>query len=60
LRYSSIIFSVKSKEKNKTSYNTEILFKKLHDELANDVFAMAFAETQDLSTSQNKKYYLTT
>jgi len=45
------------REKIKATYNTEIrLSKKLHDELANDVFqTMAFAETQDLSSSQNKK-----
>ncbi|WP_339920825.1 ATP-binding protein [uncultured Flavobacterium sp.] len=48
------------REKVKTSYDTEIrISKKLHDELANDVFqAMAFAETQDLSTSQNKEILL--
>lgn len=53
--------SVKNKrEKIKTSYSTEIrIAKKLHDELANDVFqTMAFAETQDLSTSQNKEILL--
>ncbi len=49
------------REKIKSSYNTEIrIAKKLHDELANDVFqTMAFAETQDLSTSQNKEILLT-
>jgi hypothetical protein len=48
---------LQSKRKVKTSLTTEIrISKKLHDELANDVFqAMAFAETQDLSTSQNKR-----
>jgi hypothetical protein len=48
------------KDKIKTSYNTEIrIAKKLHDELANDVFqTMAFAETQDLSTHQNKDIIL--
>ncbi|MFV5702546.1 ATP-binding protein [Flavobacterium sp. XS2P12] len=48
------------KEKIKTSYNTEIrIAKKLHDELANDVYhTMAFAETQDLSNSQNKEKLL--
>jgi hypothetical protein len=31
-------------------------FEKLHDELANDVYqTMAFAETQDLSTTRNKE-----
>ncbi|MFV5699801.1 ATP-binding protein [Flavobacterium sp. ZT3R17] len=52
---------VKNKrEKIKSSYNTEIrIAKKLHDELANDVYhTMAFAETQDLSTSQNKEILL--
>jgi signal transduction histidine kinase len=49
------------REKIKTSYTTEIrIAKKLHDELANDVYhTMAFAETQDLSTSQNKEILLT-
>lgn len=49
------------KEKIKTSYDTETrISKKLHDELANDVFhAMAFAETQDLSTTENKELLLT-
>ena len=49
------------REKIKTSYNTETrIAKKLHDELANDVYhTMAFAETQDLSTSQNKEILLT-
>jgi tetratricopeptide (TPR) repeat protein len=49
------------REKIKSSYNTEIrIAKKLHDELANDVFqTMAFAETQDLSTKQNKEILLT-
>ncbi|MFE3869461.1 ATP-binding protein [Flavobacterium sp. LS2P90] len=49
------------REKIKSSYNTEIrIAKKLHDELANDVYqTMAFAETQDLSTSQNKEILLT-
>jgi hypothetical protein len=55
LRYSSIIFFRSKAKKNKTSYNTEIRISKITDELANDVFqTMAFAETQDLSTSQNK------
>jgi signal transduction histidine kinase len=45
----------------KISYTTEIrISKKLHDELANDVYqTMAFAETQDLSTAQNKEILLT-
>ncbi|WP_158616092.1 MULTISPECIES: tetratricopeptide repeat-containing sensor histidine kinase [Flavobacterium] len=49
------------REKVKISYTTEIrISKKLHDELANDVYqTMAFAETQDLSTAQNKEVLLT-
>jgi tetratricopeptide (TPR) repeat protein len=45
------------REKIKASYNTETrISKKLHDELANDVYqTMAFAETQDLSTTENKE-----
>jgi len=48
------------REKIKSSYNAEIrIAKKLHDELANDVFqTMAFAETQDLSTTQNRETLL--
>ncbi len=48
------------KEKIKVSYNTEVrIAKKLHDELANDVYhTMAFAETQDLSTNTNKEKLL--
>ncbi|WP_158614865.1 tetratricopeptide repeat protein [Flavobacterium sp. LB2P53] len=49
------------REKVKISYTTEIrISKKLHDELANDVYqTMAFAETQDLSSAQNKEVLLT-
>ncbi len=49
------------REKIKASYDTETrIAKKLHDELANDVFhTMAFAETQDLSSNQNKEVLLT-
>jgi tetratricopeptide (TPR) repeat protein len=49
------------REKTEASYSTEIrIAKKLHDELANDVYqTMAFAETQDLSSSQNKEILLT-
>ena len=49
------------RERMKTSYRTEIrISKKLHDELANDVYqTMAFAETQDLSTNINKEILLT-
>ena len=48
------------REKIKTSYITEIrIAKKLHNELANDVYhTMAFAETQDLSTTHNKEILL--
>ena len=53
--------AVNKKEKIQTSYETETrISKKLHDELANDVYhTMAFAETQDLSSSQNKEILLT-
>ena len=53
--------AVNKKEKIQTSYNTETrIAKKLHDELANDVYqTMAFVETQDLSSSQNKELLLT-
>jgi signal transduction histidine kinase len=46
--------------KIKTSYDTEVrIAKKLHDELANDVYqTMAFVETQDLSSSHNKETLL--
>lgn len=62
----SIIFiyyfqkAVNKKEKLQTSYETETrIAKKLHDELANDVYhAMAFAETQDLSSHHNKETLL--
>jgi signal transduction histidine kinase len=48
------------KEKIKISYDTETrIAKKLHDELANDVYyTMSFAENQDLSSSQNKEQLL--
>jgi nitrate/nitrite-specific signal transduction histidine kinase len=48
------------KEKIQTSIDTETrISKKLHDEVANDVYlTMAFAETQDLSTTQNKEILL--
>ncbi|MES2241054.1 MAG: ATP-binding protein [Bacteroidota bacterium] len=43
------------KEKIQTAYNTETrIAKRLHDELANDIFqTIAFAETQDLSSTNN-------
>jgi signal transduction histidine kinase len=52
--------AVNKKEKLQTSYDTETrIAKKLHDELANDVYrTMAFAETQDLSSNQNKEILL--
>lgn len=58
---SNFLVAKNKREKIKTSYNTEIrIAKKLHDELANDVYhTMAFAETQDLSTNQNKEILLT-
>jgi signal transduction histidine kinase len=53
--------ALNKKEKIQTAYDTETrISKKLHDELANDVYhTMAFAETQDLSSSQNKEILLT-
>lgn len=53
--------AINKKEKIQTSYDTETrIAKKLHDELANDVYhTMAFAETQDLSSDQNKEILLT-
>lgn len=46
------------KENLKTSYDTETrIAKKLHDELANDVYqTLAFAETQDLSSTENREF----
>lgn len=57
---SNYLIAKNKKDKIKTSYDTEIrIAKKLHDELANDVFqTMAFAETQDLSSHQNKNVIL--
>lgn len=48
------------KEKLQTSYDTEIrIAERLHDELANDVYhTLSFAETQDLSSNQNKEILL--
>lgn len=53
--------AINKKEKIQTAYDTETrISKRLHDELANDVYhTMAFAETQDLSSSQNKEILLT-
>ncbi|TRW98000.1 tetratricopeptide repeat-containing sensor histidine kinase [Flavobacterium gawalongense] len=58
---SHFLITKSKREKIKISYDTEIrIAKKLHDELANDVYhTMAFAETQDLSNSQNKEKLLT-
>ncbi|MCL6462085.1 MAG: ATP-binding protein [Flavobacterium micromati] len=52
-----LLLAKNKREKTKATYETEIrISKKLHDELANDVYqTMAFAETQDLSTSRNKE-----
>jgi len=52
--------AINKKEKIQTTYDTETrIAKKLHDELANDVYhTMAFAETQDLSSAQNKELLL--
>jgi two-component sensor histidine kinase len=57
---SNFLIAKNKREKIKASYTTEIrIAKKIHDELANDVYhTMAFAETQDLSTSQNKEILL--
>lgn len=48
------------KEKLQASYDTETrIAKKLHDELANDVFTtMTYAETQDLSQTENRESLL--
>jgi signal transduction histidine kinase len=48
------------RQKIKSTYDTETrISKKLHDELANDVYhTMAFAETQNLASSQNKEQLL--
>ncbi|NDP27158.1 MAG: ATP-binding protein [Flavobacterium sp.] len=53
--------AINKKEKIQTTYDTETrIAKKLHDELANDVYhTMAFAETQDLSSAQNIEILLT-
>ena len=60
-----LYFLIRSKNKRKleeTTYNTETrISKKLHDELANDVFnAMMFAETQDLINPAKKEELLET
>lgn len=55
-----LLLAKNKREKIKATYATEIrISKKLHDELANDVYqTMAFAETQDLSTTRNKEILL--
>ncbi len=55
-----MLMAKNKREKVKATYATEIrISKKLHDELANDVYqTMAFAETQDLSTTRNKEILL--
>jgi signal transduction histidine kinase len=55
-----VYFLIKSKNKQKLlneTYNTETrISKRLHDELANDVFnAMTYAETQDLQRADKKE-----
>lgn len=55
-----LLLAKNKREKVKATYATEIrISKKLHDELANDVYqTIAFAETQDLSTTRNKEILL--
>lgn len=58
-----IISSIRAKNKRKlrkATYETETkISKKLHDELANDVFnALTYAETQDLNNPTNKEFLL--
>lgn len=58
-----IYFLIRSKNKRKlqkSAYEVETrISKKLHDELANDVYnTMTFAETQDLSDSNKKEHFL--
>lgn len=55
-----LLLAKNKREKVKATYATEIrISKKLHDELANDVYqTMTFAETQDLSTRRNKEILL--
>ncbi|TDD95180.1 tetratricopeptide repeat-containing sensor histidine kinase [Flavobacterium cellulosilyticum] len=52
--------SKNKKEKLQTVYDTETrISKRLHDELANDVYnTMTFAETQDLSMTDKKEHFL--
>ncbi|MFC4739030.1 ATP-binding protein [Flavobacterium ponti] len=58
-----VFFLIRSKNKRKlqkSAYDTETrISKRLHDELANDVFnTMTFIETQDLQPSKNKENVL--
>ncbi len=58
-----LYFLYKSRNKQKLqkiAYQTETrISKKLHDELANDVYnAMIFAENQDLTSNENKEFLL--
>ncbi|MBC7525176.1 MAG: hypothetical protein H7239_12145 [Flavobacterium sp.] len=58
-----IFFAIRSKNRRKlqiATYDTETrISKKLHDELANDVFnAMTYADTQDLENPINKEFLL--
>jgi len=58
-----VFFAIRSKNKRKlqkATYDTETrISKKLHDELANDVFnAMTYADTQDLNNPTNKEFLL--
>ena len=60
-----IYFLIQSKHKREkllTSYTTETrIAKKLHDELANDVFqVMTYADTQDLTSEKNKEFLVNT
>lgn len=58
-----VFFAIRAKNKRKlqkATYDTETrISKKLHDELANDVFnAMTYADTQDLNNPTNKEFLL--
>jgi signal transduction histidine kinase len=58
-----VFFTIRSKNRRKlqkATYDTETrISKKLHDELANDVFnAMTYADTQDLNNPTNKEFLL--
>jgi signal transduction histidine kinase len=58
-----MFFAIRTNNKRKlqkATYDTETrISKKLHDELANDVFnAMTYADTQDLNNASNKEFLL--